>query len=73
MLSIILQDYPNIVLKLAFDDIIRNDSLVNQKKDMAIRGNFEIEVIQNIEHIIGRTSWDRSHIWQLILKRNIIS
>jgi glycosyltransferase involved in cell wall biosynthesis len=46
-------------------DIIRNDSLLSQQKSMCQRGDYEIELLKNVRHIIGRTTWDRSNSWAI--------
>jgi len=46
-------------------DIIRNDSLSNQQKRMKKRGSYELELIKNINNVIGRTTWDSSNIWTI--------
>ena len=32
---------------------------------MENRGNYEIELLKNVQHIIGRTSWDLSNTWSI--------
>jgi len=39
--------------------------LLQQQKRMGIRGSYEKELIKNIKHVIGRTSWDSSNIWAI--------
>ena len=39
-------------------DVFRKDSLIAQQKSMKWRGEFEKETLKNVEHVIGRTSWD---------------
>jgi glycosyltransferase involved in cell wall biosynthesis len=46
-------------------DILRKDSLLQQQKKMENRGNYEIELLKNVQHIIGRTSWDLSNTWSI--------
>ena len=46
-------------------DILRNDSLFNQQKKMQKRGECEQELLKSVDHIIGRTSWDKSHAWAI--------
>lgn len=46
-------------------DIIRNDSLLSQQKEMKKRGEYEIALLKNVDHIIGRTTWDRSNSWAI--------
>lgn len=50
---------------ITFRDIVRNDSLLSQQKRMYKRGEYEIELLRNVQHIIGRTSWDRSNAWAI--------
>ena len=52
-------------VKPSVRDILRNDSLAIQKKEMTKRGVAEIRLLQNVNHIIGRTIWDRTHSWAL--------
>ena len=40
-------------------DVIRNDSLLHQKANMIWRGDYEKKTIESINHVIGRTTWDR--------------
>jgi glycosyltransferase involved in cell wall biosynthesis len=53
-----------------FWDFIRNNTSFAQHKDMQKRGKFEKMLIQNIKHVIGRTTWDQNHTWALNPKTN---
>ncbi len=44
--------------KRTLSEFIRNSSIVENQKKIAHRGNYEINAIKSINHIIGRTSWD---------------
>ena len=44
-------------------DFLRHDSLIQQQRRMAMRGLLEIELLRNVNHVIGRTSWDKSCVW----------
>ena len=46
-------------------DRIKNDSLFQQKKNMQKRAGFERELIQKVNHVIGRTGWDKAHAWAI--------
>jgi glycosyltransferase involved in cell wall biosynthesis len=46
-------------------DILRYDDLLIQKKKMEQRGRYEIKLIQNVHHIIGRTLWDLTNTWAI--------
>jgi len=50
---------------ITFRDLIRQDSLFDQQKKMQKRGEYEIELLKKVNHIIGRTSWDRSNTWAI--------
>lgn len=52
-------------VKTSLRDIIRFDTLKTQQKNMAKRGKAEIEVLQKVNHVIGRTSWDKAHVWAI--------
>ena len=54
-----------LAIKPSVRDIVRSDSLARQKKNMEKRGVSEIDLLKKVNHIIGRTTWDRSHIWAL--------
>ena len=44
-------------------DIIRRDTIFNQHKNMQQRGLIEKITLKSVQHIIGRTSWDKAHSW----------
>jgi len=46
-------------------DIIRRDTLLDQQKNMVKRGNHEIELLEKVKHVIGRTSWDYANVWAI--------
>lgn len=43
-------------------DILRMDTIFQQKKKFKLRGKLEIEYIKKSKNIIGRTNWDRAHV-----------
>lgn len=49
---------------LTLHDILKG-SLYREKKRFEERGRLELELLQSVHHIIGRTSWDRSHAWAI--------
>lgn len=53
---------PDAVMRrqITLRDIIRCDSLMRQKRDIQSRSESEISLLQSVDHVIGRTSWDRS-------------
>lgn len=46
-------------------DRIRFDSVFSQQKNMKIRGAKEIKLIEKVQHIVGRTQWDKTHAWAI--------
>lgn len=48
-----------------FRDIIRKDSLLTQQNKMYLRGEYEKQLLHIVNHVIGRTSWDRSNVWAI--------
>lgn len=47
---------------LTFHDLIKG-GIVSDMNSFRKRGEYEKEMIQRVKHVIGRTSWDRSHTW----------
>jgi glycosyltransferase involved in cell wall biosynthesis len=50
---------------ITFRDIVRRDSILHQQKNMRQRGSYEQELIKSVNHIVGRTSWDKSNVWAI--------
>lgn len=48
------------ICNITLRDIIRCDSLYNQKRAFFRRGKYEIDVLKKSDYIIGRTSWDKA-------------
>lgn len=44
----------------SFRDVIRKDTLRMQKKNMEQRGIYETNVLKTVQHVIGRTYWDKA-------------
>ena len=55
----------DIIKNITIRDILRCDTLFQQKRKFEKRGEIEEEYIKSVSHIIGRTSWDRAHIWAI--------
>jgi glycosyltransferase involved in cell wall biosynthesis len=55
----------DIFKSLTFRDLISKSSLFYEKKEFRSRGQFEIELIQKVNHVIGRTSWDKAHVFAM--------
>lgn len=55
-----MANIPNrIQLVPSFRDVIRQDSLLQQKECMVWKGEYEKRTIEEVHHIIGRTTWDK--------------
>ena len=54
----------DIYMNLTFRDIIRGSILKGQRQ-FKQRAAYEIEMIKEAKHIIGRTSWDRARTWAI--------
>lgn len=46
-------------------DLVRFDTFFSKRRNMQKRGEHEKMLIEKTNHIIGRTSWDRAHIWAI--------
>lgn len=46
-------------------DVVRRDTIFTQKRQLKKRGAQEIQIIQGVQHVIGRTSWDKAHVWAI--------
>jgi glycosyltransferase involved in cell wall biosynthesis len=44
-------------------DYLRLDTIFIQRQKMAMRGSLEKVMIQSVDHVIGRTSWDKAQCW----------
>ena len=47
---------------ITFRDIVKHDTVFMQHNNIKKRGIFEKTLLKKVEHIIGRTSWDKSHV-----------
>lgn len=57
--------FGDIVCNITFRDIARRDNLWQAQKSFTRRGKFEREIIGSVKHVIGRTSWDKEHIYAI--------
>lgn len=53
----------DILKNMTFRDFLTRKPLFSYKKDFARRGVYEKETIRLARNVIGRTSWDKAHIW----------
>lgn len=67
----VIADYYNcglssldIVKSLTLRDLLKG-TLFHEKKEFRRRGRLEVELLQSVDHVIGRTSWDKAHAWAI--------
>lgn len=58
-------DTMDILKNISLRDILKMDTIFHQKRKFAKRGELEKEYIKSVSHIIGRTSWDKAHVWAI--------
>ncbi len=46
--------------RFTFRDFLKQDNIKQQQRKFEKRGKYEIEALQKVSHIIGRTTWDRA-------------
>ena len=54
-----------VLSNLTFRDIVKGDNLLQRQKKFYKRGIIEREYIRSVRHVIGRTSWDKAHVWAI--------
>ncbi len=42
-------------------DIVRKDTVFSKHRNLKFRAKYEVKLLQNVKHIIGRTIWDKIH------------
>lgn len=53
-----------ILRNLTLFDIIKGTAIKGQR-EFKRRSSYEIELLQKVNHVIGRTSWDYAHTWSI--------
>lgn len=51
----------DILKNITIRDIVRGDSIISQKIKLERRGIVELEYLQKVNYVIGRTTWDKTH------------
>lgn len=54
-------NYRDVVRNITVRDIISHTSLFDERNNFKRRSKYEIELLQSVHHIIGRTRWDKVH------------
>lgn len=52
-------------IPLTFRDLVKFDWISRQRRNFRKRGEFEKELLRSLNHIIGRTEWDKAHAWAI--------
>lgn len=50
----------NVQRGFTFRDLVRQDSILQQQKKFALRGELEVQALKKVRHIMGRTHWDEA-------------
>lgn len=50
---------------LTFRDFVKFDWISRQRRNFKKRGEIEKELLRSVNHIIGRTEWDKAHAWAI--------
>lgn len=53
-----------VIRAITFRDFIRQDNIIQQRKKFEKRGQYELQALRNVNHVIGRTNWDRACTYQ---------
>ena len=51
----------DVLRNITIHDVLRRSDLVTEYKKIKYCGKYEIELLRSIDHVIGRTTWDRAH------------
>ena len=58
-------DFTSVKKYLTFRDFIKHGGILRGQKSFIKRGKEEIELLKRVNHIIGRTDWDKAHAWAI--------
>ncbi len=48
-----------------FRDLLRKDNILQQQEKFVLRGELETEALEKLQHVIGRTDWDRNRALEI--------
>ena len=54
----------DILNNITLRDLIKGNLFIEKRK-FEKRGEYEIDMLKTVKHIIGRTSWDKAHVWAI--------
>lgn len=49
---------------ISFHDLVRG-GIIRQQREMCKNGTYEEQLLREVKYVIGRTSFDRAHLWAL--------
>lgn len=55
----------DLLKNITIRDFLRFDSIFSQRQNMRNRGSLEQTLIKKVRHVIGRTEWDKAHVWSI--------
>ena len=55
----------DILRNITIRDIIKGTTLLQGRKKFQKKGKAEVDLLKKVHHVIGRTSWDRAHVWSI--------
>ena len=61
-----------IIKNISLRDILKMDTIFQQRIKMRKRGLLEHEYIQSVDYVIGRTNWDKAHVLTINPKVNYL-
>ncbi|MER2036787.1 MAG: glycosyltransferase family 4 protein [Solibacillus sp.] len=78
LVSIIAKHYTanlpiNIQRRFTLRDFLKQNNILQQRQELERKGKLEIEAIQNTQHVIGRTTWDKACVWHINPNANYYS
>lgn len=51
--------------KPTFRDMVKRGGVLREQREFEHRGEWEELLLQSVNHVIGRTEWDKSHVWAI--------
>lgn len=54
-----------LTLNTTIRDIYKRNNILIERNLFRKSSEYEIELLQSVSHIIGRTSWDKAHVWAI--------
>ncbi len=57
--------FSDIFASVTLRDVVRMDTIWHGQREFNRRGGMERDILGSVDHIIGRTSWDKAHAWAI--------